>query len=631
MHQGSGTEDPVKWSTRLVLAWMRSYDDSREEVKKKILEVVETNDIDGLTLKQLRADSEEIHTLFPSLKDRLTFKAMLRDMFKDARCSHCHSNGVIIGNTCNHDPPAQKPTQATPHIPQLSSKTIHTTQTVANHRSAASHTHIEEANHKPSGHVSRTSPLLSPRPHTLPRQDSKENTQSVHPDNGPPSSSRSKMPPLAVAMVPNTQPVISPRERELNSAQMHRYIPPQSIHGNQMIPHGGPAVSFPFAPIAGQFNVTVANQALAAALAARALPHQQPYQQHQQSIVHCTATATTAGSSQASTSRPTMLPPPNHHHHHRTIAAAPTSAPPPPPPTVTQRIVEILSKDDKDLSVASTSTSSPSEHPQNSQEPTSTQVPVTMPLIGSRGRPATKGAIRSAKISQKYKKIIQRMKSAHKQVIEIPYPAPLPSFSQLLRQQIGRGNIANFRSRFTYECAQYYMSLNPTPSHTEYRNISKTIVENFPVLSSPDEDVPWRKFNNQLSQAIRNIRRQLRSVPNSGYPPAQKRKYWRNLASQFMCNTPNGMTSLSQLTQQQQEQLGLVGTSGEHSNDDDDDDDDDDDNIIILKEEDDGDDDERGDGRDGENDGGDADDGPYDDSDDDDDSVVPAEWINKRE
>ena len=64
------------------MAWMRSYDDSKEEVKKNILEVIETNDIDGLTLKQLRADSEEIHTLFPSLKERLTFKAMLRDLFK---------------------------------------------------------------------------------------------------------------------------------------------------------------------------------------------------------------------------------------------------------------------------------------------------------------------------------------------------------------------------------------------------------------------------------------------------------------------------------------------------------------------------------------------------------------------
>lgn len=267
-----------------------------------------------------------------------------------------------------------------------------------------------------------------------------------------------------------------------------------------MMPHGAPAVSFPFAPIAGQFNVSVANQALAAALAARALPHQQTYQQHQQPIAHATSASTTVGSSQAATSRSAMFPPPNHHHHHRSIAPVPTSAPPPPPPpppTVTQRIVEILSKDDKDLPATSTSTAAPSEHPHssqqphNSQQPTSSNVPVTMPLIGTRGRPATKGAIRSAKISQKYKKIIQRMKSAHKQVIEIPYPAPLPSFSQLLRQQIGRGNIANFRSRFTYECAQYYMSLNPTPSHTEYRNISKTIVENFPVLSSPDEDVPW--------------------------------------------------------------------------------------------------------------------------------------------
>lgn len=303
-------------------------------------------------------------------------------------------------------------------------------------------------------------------------------------------------------MVPNVQPVISPREREFNSAQMHRFMSPQvsGIHSNQMMPHGAPAVSFPFAPIAGQFNVSVANQALAAALAARALPHQQTYQQHQQPIAHATSASTTVGSSQAATSRSAMFPPPNHHHHHRSIAPVPTSAPPPPPPpppTVTQRIVEILSKDDKDLPATSTSTAAPSEHPHssqqphNSQQPTSSNVPVTMPLIGTRGRPATKGAIRSAKISQKYKKIIQRMKSAHKQVIEIPYPAPLPSFSQLLRQQIGRGNIANFRSRFTYECAQYYMSLNPTPSHTEYRNISKTIVENFPVLSSPDEDVPW--------------------------------------------------------------------------------------------------------------------------------------------
>ena len=288
-------------------------------------------------------------------------------------------------------------------------------------------------------------------------------------------------------MVPNSHPpVVSPREREINPAQMQRFIAPQGLHGNQILSHGAPPASatsmYPFSPIAGQFSTSVANQALVAALAARGLPHQQPYQSQQQQHLSNAPPVSMAGPS--SVGRAGVFPAPTQQRQVPPVPSAPSTS------SSVQRIVEIVDKDDdKDLPVSTpTSLASHSEH-QSSQA--SSSHPVTMPLIGTRGRPATKGAIRSAKISQKYKKIIQRMKSAHKQVIEIPYPAPLPSFSQLLRQQIGRGNIANFRSRFTYECAQYYMSLNPTPSHTEYRNISKTVVENFPVLSSPDEDVPW--------------------------------------------------------------------------------------------------------------------------------------------
>ncbi|XP_071505403.1 uncharacterized protein [Diadema antillarum] len=625
MQQPPSTENPVRWTTRLVLDWMRKYDDSREEVKKKILDVIERNDIDGLTLKQLRADSEEIHTLFPSLKERLTFKAMLRDIFKDVKC--CNNNGCNNNSFCNQDAMnhAKSPTQQQPPSAVQLSPKYQNAHVQANHKHGSSYPRSEDANQKSSGQPKRSSPHLLSRPVLLPRQESKENNQVIHVDTSPPTS-RAKISPIAVSMVANTQSTLPARERDLTSAQMQRFISPQGLHTNQLLTHTSPpatATMYPFPPIAGQFNVSVANQALAAALAARGLSHQQPYQQSQ------SQSPATVGSPVGGGSRPSPYVPQSHPRSlgstssaASAVTTAAASAPSTASAAAAQQVVEIVDKDDPES--PSTSTSAADQNSHSASSP----VPVALPLVSTRGRPATKGAIRSAKISQKYRKIIQRMKSAHKQVIEIPYPAPLPGFSQLLRQQIGRGNIANFRSRFTYECAQYYMSLNPTPSHTEYRNISKTVVENFPVLSSPDEDVPWRKFNNHLSQAIRNIRRQLRSVPNSGYPPAQKRKYWRNLASQVMCGSALSLTHLT--PQQQQQQMSQVmhgsGSSTDHCFDEDESSLDDKE-VIVLKEDKDEDDEED---VDDETEGFKGDDNELEEREDEDDGIIPAEWVNKR-
>ncbi|KAJ8017551.1 hypothetical protein HOLleu_44955 [Holothuria leucospilota] len=77
---GSTDSDPVQWSTSQVMEWMTNFTDSKEAIKQKILSIVRDNDLDGLALKQLRDDSEELHELLPVLKERLTFKAMMKKL-----------------------------------------------------------------------------------------------------------------------------------------------------------------------------------------------------------------------------------------------------------------------------------------------------------------------------------------------------------------------------------------------------------------------------------------------------------------------------------------------------------------------------------------------------------------------
>lgn len=109
---------------------------------------------------------------------------------------------------------------------------------------------------------------------------------------------------------------------------------------------------------------------------------------------------------------------------------------------------------------------------------------------------ATRGSkySKAHEITQKYKKILQRVRSTsslHGQE-HISYPAPLPTFSPILKHQIEIGNILNFKTRFVYECAQFYMSIDPTPSHAAYRNISMTIISTFPDLADPhNAKEPW--------------------------------------------------------------------------------------------------------------------------------------------
>lgn len=77
----SADSDAVRWTTGQVLDWMTNFSDSKEDIRVKILNIVQENDLDGHALKQLRDDPDELHDLLPVLKERLTFRAMMKQLY----------------------------------------------------------------------------------------------------------------------------------------------------------------------------------------------------------------------------------------------------------------------------------------------------------------------------------------------------------------------------------------------------------------------------------------------------------------------------------------------------------------------------------------------------------------------
>ena len=79
---GSRGKCPENWQTAEILKWIQDNDHSKGDIKSRVMGVVQANDLDGHTLKQLVAEKDEIQNLFPALKERLAFKSMLRNLFK---------------------------------------------------------------------------------------------------------------------------------------------------------------------------------------------------------------------------------------------------------------------------------------------------------------------------------------------------------------------------------------------------------------------------------------------------------------------------------------------------------------------------------------------------------------------
>ncbi|XP_071808135.1 uncharacterized protein [Asterias amurensis] len=91
---GSRGKCPENWQTAEILKWIQDNDDSKGDIKSRVMGVVQANDLDGHTLKQLVAEKDEIQNLFPALKERLAFKSMLRNLFKHSLPGH-HTNKNI--------------------------------------------------------------------------------------------------------------------------------------------------------------------------------------------------------------------------------------------------------------------------------------------------------------------------------------------------------------------------------------------------------------------------------------------------------------------------------------------------------------------------------------------------------
>lgn len=453
---GATDSDPVQWSTSQVMEWMTNFTDSKEAIKQKILSIVRDNDLDGLALKQLRDDSEELHELLPVLKERLTFKAMMKKLLGPS--------GV-------------------------------TKQTVV-----SSVPLISQSSQPFKASVAPQSPTQSP------------STSLESPP--PPTLTRQQAPPLP--------PVASPSKNVFIGDQ----------HPTAVLPAFSSFVSSRGVPSTSSPLIASAHGCTSTQFERSGNGHRSGQDENYHAI-YPTGIISDAYSKRIPTTQTPI-------YQGQVTVSSPTSNP------SSSYDLTFTYSDPRIQTSASSQASSLSDQSCTTEMAPASSRSNNMKLkmghwASSRGMRYTK----AHEITQKYKKILQRVRlTAESDREQIHFPAPLPTFSPILQQQIDRGNILSFKTRFVYECAQFYMSINPTPTHTAYRNISMTIVAKFPELADHSNDrEPWRPFNTSLSQAIRNIRRRLRSVPGTGFPPAAPR--YQHIQGRDVSNMTGNMSGMN--------------------------------------------------------------------------------------